>query len=136
MSNRSVLSIRHASRRLQVYRLVKFVIRHLFSAFKSYHKFPSTIASDARTKADVGRGAMSPRKRPVINRNAGDNVNSHGVSNSLQSAASRVNQKTTMRCRCQGLPQIRRSSLRCIIIREIIAARACSSHISMLMFAC
>jgi hypothetical protein len=78
--------IRHTSRRLQMYRMVKFVIRRLFNAFKAYHKYPSSIASDARTKAISGRNAVSSRKRPVvINRNVGDNVNNnHGVSNSLK----------------------------------------------------
>lgn len=60
-----------------MYRLVRFVIRRLFSAFKAYHKFPLTIASDAPTKTVSGR----LHKRPTINRNVGDSVNSHGVSN-------------------------------------------------------
>ena len=75
-------SIRHASRRIQMYRMVKSVIRNLFNAFKAYHKFSATIASDARTKKIVGRGTMSVNKRSVINRNAGNSVNNHGVSNS------------------------------------------------------
>lgn len=81
MLDRPALSIRHTSRRFQMYRIVRFVIRRLFNALKTYHKFPSTIASDSRTKAISGRSAMSVHKRPVINRNADENVNNHGVSN-------------------------------------------------------
>jgi hypothetical protein len=81
MTNR--IAIPNTSRRLQMYRLVKFVIRNLFNAFnfKAYHKFPSTIASVVRTKAISGSDALSVQKRPTINRNANDSVNNHGVSN-------------------------------------------------------
>ena len=82
MSTRAV--IRRTSRRLQMYRFVKLVIRNLFNAFKAYHKFPSTIASDAQTKTVSGRDAMSVNKRSTINRNADESVNNHGVSNFLR----------------------------------------------------
>lgn len=81
MLNRATLSVRHQSRRLQMYRVVKLVIRRLFNAFKTYHKFPLTIASDSRTKAISGRGAKSVHKRPVINRNVDESASDHGVSN-------------------------------------------------------
>ena len=83
VNNRPTLSIRHqTSRRLQMYRVIKFVIRRLFNAFKAYHKFPLSIASDARTKAISGRSEQAVQKLPAINRNVDNNVNSsHGVSN-------------------------------------------------------
>lgn len=97
MTSRPSPSIRHTSRSLQMYRIVKFVIRHFLNAFKAYHKFPSTIASVAGTKAISGRGVKSARKRPAINRNVDDNVNSRGVSNGWNNSRAIENE-----CRCQG----------------------------------
>lgn len=108
MLDRPALSIRHPSRRFQMYRLVRFVIRRLFNALKTYHKSSSTIASDSRTKAISGRGALSVHKRPVINRNAGENVNNHGVSNvsftiGVEPEITDEREKTIENdCRCQG----------------------------------
>lgn len=57
------------------------MIKRLINIFKAYHKFPLNIASDARTKALSGRGALPAVFLPAINRNVENNVNSHGVSN-------------------------------------------------------
>ena len=59
-----------------MHRVVKYVIRYLFNAFKAYHKFPCAIASESRTKTLSERSALPVHKRQVIDRN----VNSHGVS--------------------------------------------------------
>lgn len=82
MVNRPSLPIcQHTSRRVQLYRVVKLMIKRLINIFKAYHKFPLNIASDARTKALSGRGALPAHILPAINRNVENNVNSHGVSN-------------------------------------------------------
>lgn len=82
MVNRPSLPICHrASARVQLYRVVKLMIKRLINLFKAYHKFPLNIASDARTKALSGRGALPAHILPAINRNVANNVNSHGVSN-------------------------------------------------------
>lgn len=129
MLNRPTLSIRHhTSRRLQMYRIVKFVIRRLFNAFKAYHKSPLNIASDARTKALSGRNAQSVQKLPVINRNVDNNVNSHGVSNFRRSLVSEPEiAEIENECRCQGfIPFFDEPT--CIIIENCQRVPALSSQ--------
>lgn len=130
MSIRPSHPIRHTSRRLQMYRMVKFVIRHLFNAFKAYHKFPSTIASDARAKAISGRGTKSARKRPAINRNVGDNVNSYGVSNRRVGMRYGKQLSNESECRCQGFAPLSVLWLVSMLI-PIASLQEAYAHISM-----
>lgn len=105
------LSIRRAStsRRVQMYRIVKFVISRMLSAFQAYHKSPSIIASDKRTKAITGRGALAS-KRPAINRN---------VSNYLEPDCRAIlGMQTRTSAAVRALPQFSRMTPDCIIIRS------------------